>query len=81
MRNRIVAMWLAAGLTMLAAGVGNHARAIDADRVPSAPTGHRQPTARDVPAKPTPPQNSAEAAKKKMDQDLERKLKGICRGC
>ena len=79
MRCRIVTAALALG--MVAAGVGNHARAIDADRVPPAPTGHRQPTARDVPTAPAPPQNSAEKAKNKMDEDLERKLKSICKGC
>ena len=77
MRNRIATSALACG--MLAAGVGSQARAIDANRVPPAPVGHRQPTARDVPS--APPQNSAEEAKKKMDQDLEHKLKSICKGC
>ena len=81
MRNRIVIATLAVGLTMLGAGVGNQARAIDADRVPPAPRGHRQPTARDVPPAPAPPQNSTEQARDKMDQDLERKMKSICKGC
>ena len=78
MRNRIVIAALAAG--MLAAGVGNQARAIDADRVPQAPTGHRQPSARDVPT-PRALQNSTEQARDKMDQDLERTMKSICKGC
>jgi hypothetical protein len=81
MRNRIVIATLAAGLTMLGAGIGDQARAIDPDRAPQAPTGHRQPTARDVPAAPAQPQNSAEKTRDKMDQDLERKLKSICKGC
>ena len=80
MRNRIVIAVLAVG--MFAASVGNQARAIDPNRVPPAPTGHRQPTARDVPTAPAPPQKSAdEEAQKKWDQDLERKMKSICKGC
>jgi hypothetical protein len=78
MRNRVVIAALAAGLTMLTAGIGKQAGAVN--RVPSAPVGYRQPTARDVPAAPAQP-NSAEEAKKKMDQDLERKMQSICKGC
>jgi hypothetical protein len=79
--HRRIAIALAGALTMLAGSVGNEAKAIDADRVPPAPVGHRQPTARDVPATAATPQNSAEDAMKKMDQDLDRKMKNICRGC
>jgi hypothetical protein len=75
MRSRIATAVLAGCL--LAAGIGNQARAIDADRVHPAPVGHRQPTARKVPTA----HNSAERAAKKMDQDLDRKVKGICKGC
>jgi hypothetical protein len=44
-----------------------------------APVGHRQPTAQDV-------QNvqqghSADDAVKKIDDNLKKKLQGICRGC
>ena len=47
--------------------------------VPQAPVGHRQPTVQDV-------QNiqesrSADQAMKKIDEDLKKKLQGICRGC
>ena len=44
---------------------------------PQAPVGHRQPSARDVPEGET----SAEAASKKLNDELDRKLKSICRGC
>jgi hypothetical protein len=80
MRNKIVIAALATGLTMFTAGIGNQARAIDPDRVPQAPTGHRQPSARDV-LTPRAPQNSTEQARDKMDQDLERTMKSICKGC
>jgi hypothetical protein len=79
MRSRIVIAVLAASVAILAGGIGNQAWAID-NRTP-APVGHRQPTARDVPATTAPPQSSAEEAKKKMDQDLDRKVRSICRGC
>jgi hypothetical protein len=47
--------------------------------VPQAPVGHRQPTVRDV-------QNvheghSADEAMRKIDEDLKKKLQGICHGC
>jgi len=44
-----------------------------------APVGHRQPTARDVQG--TQQDNSADETMKKIDQDLDRKLKEICHGC
>ena len=47
--------------------------------VPQAPVGHRQPTTRDMPdiAEST----SADDAMKKIDDNLKKKLGGICRGC
>jgi len=47
--------------------------------VPQAPVGHRQPSAHDV-------QNvqkgqSADDAVKKIDDNLKKKLQGICHGC
>ena len=44
-----------------------------------APVGHRQPTTQDV--QDAQQDNSADQTMKKMDQDLDKKLKGICRGC
>lgn len=44
--------------------------------VPSAPVGHRQPRAADVPA--AQEKNYTESAEDKV---LDRKIKGICRGC
>ena len=47
--------------------------------VPQAPVGHRQPTTRDVPdiAEST----SADDVMKKIDDNLRKKIGGICRGC
>jgi hypothetical protein len=45
-----------------------------------APVGHRQPTAQDVQGVQQ-QGNSADQAMKKIDDDLDKKLKGICRGC
>lgn len=44
--------------------------------VPGAPVGHRQPRAADVPA--AQEKNYTESAEDKV---LDRKIKGICRGC
>lgn len=44
--------------------------------VPRAPVGHRQPRAADVPA--AQEKNYTESAEDKV---LDRKIKGICRGC
>ncbi len=43
-----------------------------------APTGHRQPRADQVPQENS---TSADAAMKREDAELDRKLKSICRGC
>jgi len=70
-------MIVAALLLLPAAGSLSEARAAKAGSPPPAPVGHRQPTAQDVPRQDT----SADDAMKKMDEDLDRKLKSICRGC
>lgn len=76
---RITVMAIAAGMVFLAGDLRNETQAANNDRVPPAPVGHRQPTARDVPT--TTQDNSAEDAMKKMDQNLDRKVRSICRGC
>ena len=45
--------------------------------VPEAPVGHRQPTASDIPEQRT----SADEMLDKINRDLDKKLKSICRGC
>jgi hypothetical protein len=47
--------------------------------VPQAPVGHRHPTTRDVPD--VRESTSADDAMKKIDDNLKKKLGGICRGC
>jgi len=47
--------------------------------VPQAPVGHRQPSVRDV--QNVHDSNSADDAMRKMDDNLKKKLQGICRGC
>ncbi|MGA7073220.1 hypothetical protein [Bradyrhizobium sp.] len=44
-----------------------------------APVGHRQPRADQVP--PDKDNSNADAAMKREDAELDRKLKSICRGC
>ena len=54
-------------------------RGTSAGKAGQAPTGHRQPRALDTPpADQTPP---SEETNKQLDRELDRKLKGICRGC
>jgi hypothetical protein len=43
----------------------------------AAPIGHRQPSAKDVPKG----GESADTAVSDLDRELDKKLKGICRGC
>ena len=47
--------------------------------VPQAPVGHRQPTVQDVQG--VQKGSSADQAVKKADDNLKKKLGGICRGC
>jgi len=47
--------------------------------VPQAPVGHRQPTVQD--AQGVQKGSSADQAVKKADDNLKKKLGGICRGC
>ena len=46
---------------------------------PQAPVGHRQPTGQDVQG--VQKGSSADQAVKKSDDNLKKKLQGICRGC
>ena len=48
--------------------------------LPSAPVGHRQPRAADFPDEKNNPGNPNDALSKE-NAALDRKLKGICRGC
>ena len=45
--------------------------------VPEAPVGHRQPSASDIPEQRT----AADDMLDKLNRDLNKKLKSICRGC
>ena len=47
--------------------------------VPQAPVGHRQPTAQG--AENVRENSSASDAMRKIDENLKKKLQGICRGC
>src|SRR6516165_8341647 len=48
--------------------------------VPQAPVGHRQPNVQSV-QKNVQESHSADEAMRKIDEDLKKKLQGICRGC
>ena len=69
---------LSATMVLLLAGIAIEAHAA-AGNGRQAPVGHRQPTAQDV--QNTQEDRSADQATKKIDEDLDRKLKSICRGC
>ena len=49
------------------------------DSIGEAPIGHRQPRAKDLPADIYKPEDPAAAAP--AEKALDRKMKGICRGC
>ena len=70
------ALWVAVALLPIGAASEAHAAA-NSNR--PAPVGHRQPTAHDVQG--TQQDNSADQTMKKIDDNLAKKLKGICRGC
>ena len=70
------ALWATVGL--LLTGPASEAQAA-ASSTRAAPVGHRQPSAQDVQG--AQQDNSADQAMKKMDENLDKKLKGICRGC
>jgi hypothetical protein len=71
------ALWAALLLFLTGAATQAHAAASSTRQ---APVGHRQPTAQDVQGARL-QDNSADQAMKKIDDDLDKKLKGICRGC
>jgi len=70
------ALWVAVALSPI--GVASEAHAAANTNRP-APVGHRQPTTHDVQG--AQQDNSADQTMKKIDDDLAKKLKGICRGC
>jgi len=81
MRAKVTVVWaaLAVGTAVwLAAVMTSEVRAAGEMSGHQAPVGHRQPTAEDVQGK---GEESADEAMKKMDEDLDRKVKSICRGC
>jgi hypothetical protein len=78
MRTIIGSAALLTTLVVLLAGVASGARAAGSSSH-QAPVGHRQPTAQDVQS--SQEDTSADETMKKIDEDLDRKLKGICRGC
>ena len=77
MRSVVRSIGLLGTMMLLLTGVASAAHA--ASSVRQAPIGHRQPTAQDVQS--AQEGNSADEAMKKIDEDLDKKLKGICRGC
>jgi len=70
------ALWATVGLLLTGPASEVHAAA---SSTRPAPVGHRQPKAQDVQG--AQQDNSADQAMKKMDENLDKKLKGICRGC
>ena len=84
MRNLIAAIFaisLFAATTVMAQNTGSSSAAkpstpsASSRAAGSAPVGHRQPTAADVGSEKSATDLSAE------DKALDRKIKGICRGC
>jgi len=79
MRSIVVGILVLSSLVIVLLG----AHAQDGDRslrdLLQAPIGHRQPTAQD--SQGIRESSSADQAMRKIDEDLKKKLRGICRGC
>jgi len=72
---RTVVLWATAVLLLTSTASGINAAA---NNIREAPVGHRQPKAQDVQGA---QENSADQAMRKIDENLKKKLNGICRGC
>ena len=70
-----VVLW-AAAMLLLTSTVSQINAA--ANNIPQAPVGHRQPKTQDVQGV---QENSADRTMKQIDENLKKKLNGICRRC
>jgi hypothetical protein len=79
MRSIAVGILVLSALTIVP--LGAHAQSDDRSLrdLLQAPVGHRQPTVQD--AQEIRENSSADQAMRKIDEDLKKKLQGICRGC
>jgi hypothetical protein len=85
---KILRMQLIAAMVLTLLGGGTAAVAQNqgspgaaSSTIPQAPIGHRQPRADQVPSGPGSPLANPNDALDKENAILDRKIKGICRGC
>jgi hypothetical protein len=79
MRSIVVGILVLSALIIVP--LGAHAQSDDRSLrdLLQAPVGHRQPTVQDT--QDIRENSSADQAMRKIDEDLKKKLQGICRGC
>jgi hypothetical protein len=82
MRAKLTVVALLAGVAALAgSGATEGQAANNQGNERPAPVGHRQPTAQDVQTLPESTGQPGDAQDRKLEEELDRKLKGICKGC
>ena len=79
MRTILVGILVLSSLTIVLLGGHAQGGARSLRDLLQAPVGHRQPTAQNV--QDIQQKSSADQTMKKIDEDLKKKLQGICRGC
>ena len=81
MRSILFGILAVLALIVVSAPTDAHAQGAGKSQgnVPQAPVGHRQPTVRDV--QNGRDSNSAADAMRKVDENLKKKVQGICHGC
>ena len=81
-RGALLSLILAGAVLALAAGEPQPAFGQATTAPPQAPIGHRQPTANDVPpAQPADQGVGTTPELQKSEQDVNQRIKSICRGC
>jgi hypothetical protein len=81
-RTTLPSFILAGAVLALAAGEPRPAFGQATNASPQAPIGHRQPTARDVTPTLPPDQGVGTTPElQKSEQDVNQRIKSICRGC
>jgi hypothetical protein len=81
-RTALLSLILAGAVLALAVGQPQLAFGQATSTPPQAPIGHRQPTASDVPPAPPAEQGVGTTPElQKSEQDVNQRIKSICRGC
>jgi hypothetical protein len=79
MRSILVGILVLSALIIVLLGTHAHGGDRSLRDLLQAPVGHRQPTVQN--SQDIRENSSADQAMRKIDEDLKKKLQGICRGC